>query len=183
MAKDIRQLYTERSLMTTQTQAIIQECKNQAESCLYTSTGLYMRLDDLKWTNRIWNALPIILGGFASFAFFQQSWPFVAAFCALLAGMLPAIHDKLKIQAHTEEILTQAGRYKILEHRFRQAADIIALDENPEVLKAEFDRLIRQMDDLRSQPVILPEKYFLAGRDKIKAGHYDFDSVEKSEKQ
>lgn len=169
--------------MAKQTQAIIQECKNQAESCLYTSTGLYIWLDDLKWPNKIFNALPIILGGVASFVFFKQSWPVLAAFCALLAGMLPAIYDKLKIQAHTEEIMNQAGQYKILEHRLRQAADIIALDENPEVLKAEFDRLMRQMDDLRSRPVILPEKYFLAGREKIKAGHYDFDSAEKSEKQ
>jgi hypothetical protein len=115
------------------------------------------------------------LGAVASYAFLQQNFPYIASFLALLAGLLPAIYDKLNIEASTEEIYSQAGQYKNLENRFRQAASIVALDPNHEALKSEFASLMRQIEDLRARPIILPEKYFLAARAKIKAGHYKPD--------
>ena len=128
-----------------------------------------------KWHNRAWNAFPIIFGSLASFALLQNYYPYIASFLALLAGLLPAIYEKLNIEAHTEEIFSQAAQYKILENRFKQSANITSLDSNPDILKAEFNSLMRQIEDLRARPIILPEKYFLAARKKIKAGHYRSD--------
>ena len=161
--------------MTTQNDAIIHACRVQAESCQYTSTSLYRWLDDAKWHNRAWNALPIVFGSIASVALFQESFPYFASFFALTAGLLPAVYEKLELKAHTDEILSQAGQYKNLENRFTHAADIVALDSNPDALKAEFDSLMRQMEDLRARPIVIPEKYFLKGRAKIMAGHLKTD--------
>jgi hypothetical protein len=153
---------------------LIRECKRQEESCQYTSAALYSWLAAAKWQNRAWNSLPIICGALASFAALKQSNPFVASFLAMLAGLLPAIYEKLGLQAYTDEILTQAGQYKNLENRFRQAAEIVAA-EGAEAIKAELASLMRQIEDLRARPIIIPERHFLTGRDKIKAGHYEPD--------
>lgn len=161
--------------MTTQTDAIIQACMVQAESCQYTAAGFYAWLNDAKWINRFWNAIPIILGATASFSFLQAEYPQVVAFLAFAAGLMPAVYEKLELKAHTEEILSQAGQYKNLENRFRHAASITALSGDTEALKVEFDALMRQMEDLRARPLVMPEKYFLIARDKIKAGHFKTD--------
>lgn len=163
--------------MTPQIQGIVQECKNQAESCLYTSTSLFIWLRSARRSNRIWNALPIILGAAASFVAFKESYPYIAAFMALLAGVLPSIYEELKLKEHTEDIESQAGQYKNLQDRFRQAAEITALDSNLENLKAEFSSLMRQMEDLRARPITAPEWCFVEARKKIQAGHYDFDAA------
>jgi hypothetical protein len=160
--------------MSNQIEALVRECRIQAESCQYTSTGLFLWLHAAKWHNRWWNALPIVFGATASFALLQQNCPSIASILALLAGLLPAIYEKLNLESHTEEIFSQAGQYKNLEHRFRQAAEITFL-EGEGILKSEFAALMRQMEDLRARPIILPEKYFQAGRAKIKAGHYKPD--------
>jgi hypothetical protein len=160
--------------MMSKVPAISDECRVQAESCLYTSTALYLWLHAAKWHNRCWNALPIISGALASFALLQTNYPAVASGLALLAGLLPAIYEKLNIESHTEEIFSQAGQYKNLENRFRQAEKIVSL-EGEDALQAEFSSLMRQMEDLRVRPIIIPEKYFQAGRKKIQAGHYKPD--------
>jgi hypothetical protein len=157
-----------------QINALIEECRTQAESCLYTSTGFFMWLQTLKRTNRLWNSIPIICGSLASFALLQQSYPIMASVLALASGLLPSVYEKLDLAAHTEELTSQAGQYKNLENRFKQAATILSL-EGYETLKTEFAALMRQIEDLRARPIILPEKYFQAARNKIKSGHYEPD--------
>ena len=95
---------------------------------------------------------------------------------ALLAGVLPSIYEELKLKDHTEDIESQAGQYKNLQDRFRQAAEITALDDNMDNLKAEFSSLMRRMEELRSKPITAPEWCFVEARKKIQAGHYDFDA-------
>lgn len=155
----------------TQTDALVRECKRQEESCQYTAAALYSWLGAAKWKNRGLNALPIIFGTLASFAALKQSMPYLASFLAMVAGLLPAIYEKLSLQALTDEILTQAGQYKNLENRYRQAAEIVS-SEGLEALKAEVASLTRQIEDLRARPIPIPERHFLAGREKIQAGHY-----------
>lgn len=162
--------------MTTQQQAIIQECKIQASSCQYTSTALYQWLGSALFWNKFWNAIPIILGAVASYGVISEGFPLLASFLALLAGLLPSVYEKLEIKAHTDEILSQAGQYKNLEHRLNQAASITALDQNSEALKAEFESLMRLLEDLRARPLVIPEKHFQAGRKKVKDGRYDPDN-------
>lgn len=150
---------------------LILECKRQEESCQYTAAAFYHWLGSAIWQNRLWSAVPIVCGAFASFAFFQQSYPILAALLALLAGVLPAIFDKLKFEAQTSEIASQAGQYKNLENRFRQAAEIVALD-GPDALKLELATLMRQIEELRARPLVIPTRHFEASRKQIKAGHY-----------
>jgi hypothetical protein len=94
----------------------------------------------------------------------------------MLAGLLPSIYEKLELKAHTDDILSQAGQYKNLENRFKQAASIIALDEDPNAIKAEFSSLMRLMEDLRARPIIIPEKHFQAACKKVKDGRYEPDA-------
>ncbi len=159
--------------MSDQDSAIKHECKIQSESCQFTATALYEWLGRARLYNMGWNGLPIAFGAVASFGLLQNAYPEIASFFALIAGLLPSIYEKLQIQAHTDEILTQAGQYKNLENRFNQAAAITALDANPDALKTEFSALMRQVEDLRSRPLIIPEKYFQAARTKIKDGRYE----------
>ena len=161
--------------MTDQHKAIIQECKIQAESCQYTAAALYKWLAKAKRNNMLWNVVPIVFGAFASFSFLQDFSPFLASFLALVAGFLPSVYEKLELQEHTDEILAQAGQYKNLENRFKQSATVTALDTDKDTLKVEFATLMRQIEDLRARPLVIPEKYFQAGRKEIKDGRYKPD--------
>jgi hypothetical protein len=162
--------------MTDQNKAIVQECKIQAESCRYTAAALYKWLAKAKRNNMLWNAVPIIFGALASFSVLQDFSPIFASFLALVAGFLPSVYEKLELQEHTAEILSQAGQCKNLENRFKQAANITALDSNPDALKTEFSALMRQIEDMRSRPLVIPEKHFQAGRKEVKDGRYLPDS-------
>ena len=161
--------------MTPQQQAIVQECLDQSSSCQYTSTSFYEWLGRATWYNRLWNAIPMALGALASFGVLSEEFPILAAFLALIAGFLPALYEKLELKAHTDEIKAQAGQYKNLEHRFKQAATITALDNDHDALKAEFTALMRQIEDLRSRPLVIPEKLFQIARKKVKDGRYNPD--------
>ncbi len=167
-------------MTSTQHEAIINECKRQSESCLYTSTALFEWAKAAKVQNRWWNALPIALGALASFGLLQNSYPAIAGMLALAAGLIPSIYEKLNIEKHTEEMLLQAGQYKILQDRFTQAANITALDTDQQKLKVEYETVLRQLEDLRARPILVPEKYFKIAQDKIKTGHYDSDVVPSS---
>lgn len=162
--------------MTPQAQAIVQECKIQAESCRYTAAALYEWLAEASFRNKLWNAVPILLGALASYGFLSNAFPIFASFLAMLAGLLPSIYEKLELNAHTSEILAQAGQYKNLENRFKQAASITALDDDPESLRVEFSALMRVAEDVRARPLVIPEKHFQAGRAKVQDGRYEPDS-------
>lgn len=161
--------------MTSQHEALVKECRFQAESCLYTSTAMYAWLESATFWNKLWNALPIALGALASFSFLADWLPALAAVLALIAGVLPSIYQKLGLKAHTNEILSQAGQYKNLENRFRQAAEIASLDEDSNALKMEFASLMKRIEDVRARPLAVPEKHFQAGRKKVKDGRYSPD--------
>lgn len=162
--------------MTPQAQAIVQECRIQAESCQYTAAALYEWLAEAAFRNRLWNAVPIVLAAIASYGVLSNAFPIFASFLALLAGLLPSVYEKLELKAHTDEILAQAGQYKNLENRFRQAASITALDDDPESLRVEFGSLMRMAEDIRARPLVIPEKHFQAGRAKVKDGRYEPDA-------
>lgn len=160
--------------MTDQTQAIIQECKTQSSSCLYTSTSLLIWLRKARIINSWLNGAPILLGAAASYSAFQ-AYPYVTAIFGFMAGVLPSIYEKLELKKHTKEIEEQAGKYKNLQDRFRQTAEIWALDGDQKTLRNEFDTLMRQLEDLRALPITAPEKYFLEAQRKIRKGDYTPD--------
>ncbi len=158
-------------------QQLMIECVRQEENCLYTSTTFYIWLRRSRAQRRFFIVAPIVLGALATWSVLDQPdipWvTWLTATSALLAGLLPAIYEALKLDVHIDEIAKQAGEFKNLQDRFRQAARVTALGTF-EDFRAEFDILIRRLEAARSASLTPPERCFKAARKKIKSGHYGF---------
>lgn len=161
--------------MDERTQNLIDECKRQEESCLYTSAALFEWLKSMRWWKRVFIVAPIILGALATWPLLIQEadlkW-FTGA-CALLAGLAPAVYKALDFDVSLELIVKHAHQFKILQDRFRQTWRVTALGEFDD-FKSTFDNLMSQMDTVRSSSLTAPERFFKKARAKIQSGHYDF---------
>jgi len=175
MAEDIRQSNSGGSdLNDKRRNAVIAECLRQEESCLYTSTTLYIWLRRVRRQKQFFVAAPVVLGGMAGLSFLKKLAPeWVSALLAFSAGLLPALADALSIQTSVDETTRLAAEYKALQDRFRRTARIIAphdLDAAENALAELMDR----MDIARSTSITPPEWAFLKAQEKFKAGHYEF---------
>jgi hypothetical protein len=168
--------------------AIISECRRQEESCLYTSTTLYIWLGRVRRQKQFFVVAPVILGALAGFSLLKDFTPgWLSALLAFSAGLLPALADALSIQTSVDETTRLASEYKSMQDRFRRTALITA----PHDLKAAEDALAELMDRMdiaRSTSITPPEWAFLEAQEKIKAGHYSFGAdsgadEERSERQ
>ncbi len=176
MAEDFRATNSTDSMTDEPTQNIVDECKRQEESCLYTSTSL------LEWLKRlrVWKALfiitPIVLGGLATWPLLahHDEYKWLTGVCALLAGFAPALYKALDFDVSLKVIAKHAHEFKILQDRFRQAWRIAALGSFPE-FKKEFDDLMGRMDAARAASLTPPERFFRKAKAKIGAGHYEFE--------
>ena len=157
------------------TQNVIDECKRQEESCLYTSTSLFEWLKYLRVWKTSFVVAPIVLGGLAT-------WPLVAhrdelkwftGVCALLAGLSPALYKALDFDVSLKLIAQHAHEFKTLQDRFRQAWRIGALGPFPE-FKKELDDLMGRMDAARAASLTPPDHFLNKAKTKIGDGHYDF---------
>ena len=85
--------------MDARTQNLIEECKRQEESCLYTSTTLFEWLKSMRRYRVLFVVAPIILGGIAAWPIFKQQpgCEWLTGLCALLAGITPAIYKALNL--------------------------------------------------------------------------------------
>ena len=179
MAEDIRKTDSVERLMDERTTRLVAECKRQAESCLYTSTELYIWLREARLIRRIFVVAPVILGALATWSVLDQpEWvllQWLTAAFALLAGIFPAVFEALKLDTQIDEIARQAASFKNLQDRFRQAATVTALARF-EDFQAEFRTLMDRMDESRATSITPPERCFKAARKKIDAGHYEFDA-------
>jgi hypothetical protein len=160
--------------MADRKQEIIEECMRQSESCLYTSTSLFLWLRSIRLWNRVWVVVPIILGGIAGFSVLKETTPpWVAAALTLIAGFFPAIYDALKLKGHADEVAKYAAQFKVLQDRFRQAAKITASGDLGH-LEAEFATLMDRMDAARAASLTAPQKFFDAAQKQVKSGNYTF---------
>lgn len=156
---------------------LVKECKRQEESCLYTSTTLYIWLREA----RIWRAIvivvPIIFGAIASWSVLNRpdvEWAlWVTAAAGLLAGVIPAVREALDLDLHVDESSRVAAQFKNLQDRFRIAADTGAYKEEG-VFEAEVRDLMERLDEARKASVTPPERCFRKAQEKIKQGHYSF---------
>lgn len=162
--------------MDDRTKNLIDECKRQHESCLYTSTALFEWLKYLRWWKRIFIVAPIILGALATWPLLSQSPDFAwfTGACALLAGLAPAVYEALDLDVSLDVIGKHAHLFKILQDRFRLAWTVTALGSADD-FKKEVDSLMDRMDAARSSSLTAPERFFEKGRTKIQSGHYDFN--------
>jgi hypothetical protein len=175
MAEDIRRPDPDPRLNKQRKLEIVKECKRQWESCLYTSTTLYEWLRCIRFHRKVYIAAPIILGGFASVAVIRESLPVaVIALIAFAAGLFPTLFEALGVQTEVDEVSRLAAEYKSLQDRFRRNAAITALTDIDKA-EATLSDLMDRMDIARSSSLIPPERFFLKARERIKAGHYDFE--------
>jgi hypothetical protein len=177
MAEDIRDPDPADGLTDERARRLVAECRRQEESCLFTSTMLYIWLRETRLYRRIFVIAPIVLGALAGWSVLDQpdaQWlKWMTAIFAFLAGLFPAIFEALKLDIQIDEIVRQAATFKALQDRFRQAATVTALGPFDE-FQAEVTALMDRMDAARATSITPPERCFEAARKKIAAGHYDF---------
>jgi hypothetical protein len=163
--------------MDPRLQQIIDECRRQEESCLYTSTALYEWLKSIRFWRIVFIVVPIIAGSFASASILRKNpdleWASAAA--ALIAGLFPAIFKALHLDGSIKVISDNAAQFKVLQDRFRQAALIGATTPINE-LENEFKTLMARMDKARAASLTPPERFFKSAQNKIKNGDYSFGS-------
>lgn len=176
MAENFRPANPEDRIVDERISNMIDECKRQEESCLYTSTTLYEWLKCLRCWKAVFVVVPIILGGLASWPLLagegDSKW--ITGVCALLAGLAPAIYKALDFDVSLDVVSNNAREFKILQDRLRQAWRITAY-EAPEEFAKVFGDIMNRMDAARSSGLTAPERYFLKARKKIEAGHYVFN--------
>jgi len=159
--------------------AVIDECRRQEESCLYTSTMLYIWLRIVRLKRRLFVTAPIILSGVAGLALAKELLPLWAiVLFTFVAGLFPALERALKLETDVEQIAGQAGQYKALQDRFRRIATIDALDE-PSHARAALEDAMASLDQVRATSITPPEGYYVKAKKKIEKGDYEFavDSV------
>lgn len=161
--------------MDDRTRNLVDECKRQEESCLYTSTTIFECLKSLRFWRVVFLIVPIVLGGVATWPLLakQPDHEWLTGICALLAGLTPAIYKALAFEGSVEVLVSQAHQFKILQDRFRQAWRVTALSDF-DTFKAEFDKLMDRMDAARAVSITVPERFFRTAKAKIEKGHYDF---------
>ena len=181
MAENIRNTDTPICLTDPRIKPLIKECRRQEESCLYTSTELYIWLRQTRRIQRIFVAAPIVLGAIATWSVLDKPelpWVvWVTATCALLAGLFPAAFAALKLDAHVDSMGKQAAEFKNLQDAFRQLATIDALGPYHK-FEAKFHEAMGDMNTARAASTTPPERCFRAACRKIEAGHYSFNADE-----
>ena len=161
--------------MDERTQNLIDECKRQEESCLYTSTTFFEWAKCLRFWRVFYVVAPIILGAVATWPLLiqQADYKWVTGTCALLAGLAPAVYKALDLDVSLNVIVKYAHQFKILQDRFRQAWRVTALGSFDD-FKKEFDDLMARKEDAHSSNFIPPERFFKKPQKKIHTGDYDF---------
>ena len=154
------------------------ECKRQHDSCLYTSTSLFIWLRTLRWIRGLFIVLPLIFSSIAGWKLLatsdRQGVKVIAAICAMLAGLLPAIYAGLKYDDQLGHSKQLAGEFKNLQDRFRQAA-LVSSYKPLEEFEAEFKKIRERMEAARSHSYTAPEWCFRMAQKKIDVGDYSFD--------
>lgn len=179
MAEDIRKTDSPGRVIEERAAALVAECRRQEESCLYTSTTLYIWLREARLIRRVFVVTPVVLAALATWSVLNQptaEWlKWLTATFALVAGLFPAVYEALKLDTHIDEITRQAALFKNLQDRFRQAATVASLGPYDE-FQATFDSLMERMDAARSVSITPPERCFKAAQQKVQSGDYRFDS-------
>jgi hypothetical protein len=161
--------------MDERTKSLIEECKRQEESCLYTSTALFEWLKYLRAWKNFFVITPIILAAIATGipANLRPELEWLIGGCTLIAGIATAVYKALGLDVNLDAVTKNANRFKVLQDRFRQAWRVIALEDFGE-FNEEFDSRMVQMDALSSSSLPVPERFFKKAQTKTRSGDYDF---------
>jgi hypothetical protein len=171
MAENLRPTDSTQGL-SNRGQAIAAECRREEESCKYTSATFYVWLRSARWVRRLFIVAPILIAGAASILMAHET--LLGAILVLVAGFFPAVRDALNYDVSVEQISSLAAEFKSLQDAFRRTATITVLSDEDRA-ERELVTLMDRLDAARSHSLTPPEWCFGKAREKIKAGHYDFD--------
>ena len=159
----------------TQKEIIVNECRRQEESCLYTSAALYEWIKAMRFWRVIFVVAPIVLGSVAGSTYLKRWDDFlpIAALFSLLAGIFPAVYKALNLDISLASLSKSATEFKSLQDAFRQTWRMAENIDDPR-LPESFNALMQRMDLARSGVDAIPERFFLKAREKIREGHYQF---------
>lgn len=159
--------------------SIVAECRRLSESCLYTSTSLFIWLRWLRWVRVGFITVSALCGGLAGWSILkvapEPGYRTLGAVAALLAGVLPAIYGALRADDGLAKCAMLAGEFKNLQDRFLQAATI-GSSRPPEEFQKLFERLMGRLERARAHSYTAPEWCFKKAQHKVKSGHYDPDT-------
>jgi hypothetical protein len=156
------------------TENLIDECKRQEESCLYTSTALFEWLKHLRYWKVFFIVAPIMFAALATaLPNIASRTGWLTVICTMLAGIATAVYKALRLDVSLDLIAKSANQYKALQDRFRQARTLFALGDYDKFNKEFLDRM-QQMDAVRAITIPPPESFFDKAQAKIKGGDYDF---------
>jgi hypothetical protein len=98
--------------MDRRSQEIIDECKRQEESCLYTSTALFSWQKETRKLRVVFIVVPIVCGSFASARILMRdpTYDWAVAILSLVAGLFPAIFKALDLDVSLATIADSANR-------------------------------------------------------------------------
>lgn len=182
MAEDIREPNTDPRVIEDRRKAVIAECRRLEESCLWTSTTLYIWLRWVRHQRQFFVAAPIIIGGVAGLSVLKAWAPdWAIALLAFVASLFPALANALKFETRVEEIAKHAADFKSLQDRFRQVATIVAPADLKDA-ETRLEDLADRLDSARGKSITPPEWAFKKARKKIEAGHYSFTADEETAK-
>ncbi len=162
-------------------QALKSQCAEQRERCLYTSVSLFIWLRCLRYLRIAFVTVPIILGSVAGWDLLQSqdgAVKTIAAVCAFLAGLAPAIYAALKLDEHLPTVARLAGEYKNLEIIFgdlQQVGSFKAFEE----FEAEYKEARNRLEQANGEAYTAPQFCFKQAKKAIQAGHYSFEDTNK----
>ena len=156
---------------------LVDECCNEEDNCLYTSTSFYIWLRWLKgFRAALWVGAAVGSGLAASHILRgDPAFRVTMAFAALAGVLLPAVGRALHLDATIQDYTVAAGRFKNLQVEFRRAAQAWSLKPFPQ-FEDETRRLFKAMAEARKPSLTPPEIIFRLARRKIQKRHYSFDA-------
>lgn len=165
-------------MATSQVRELALECKRQSESCLYSSTALFIWLRVLRIIRVVYLVATFVLGALAGWQLLKNSpnehFRIMAGLFAVLAGLLPTIYSALKFDEHLVRCADLAAEFKNLQDRFRQAA-LITSRRPLQNFECEVAELMRRLERAREPSVTSPEWCFRKAQAKIRGGDYTFE--------
>jgi len=166
--------------VTDLTQALVDECEVQRETCEYTAVAFTIWLRWLRNIRAAFLCAPVLFGALATWKLLAQESPIMAGVCAFLAATVPLAYRALEIDRRIEAYTQMSGEFTNLRDRFRQAARVHSLKPY-EQFEAEAKPWLDRMQKARQQPLTPPEFAFTHARRKIKAGHYRHETTTRTE--
>jgi len=152
-----------------------EQCSQQRERCLYTSTSLFIWIRVLRSFRILFIVVPIICGTLAGWSVLKAnpSYSWMTALLSLGAGLIPAVYAALKLDEHLPTAARLSGEYKNLEILF---GDLHAVGPSKtfEEFEIEYKVVRSRLEAANATAYTTPEWCFKKAQKKIKEGAYTF---------